>query len=80
MIIFGSSPQDAIAIQSMKKSLSCRFTKSLCLQLNSRSIELLIDDFDIAIGPSALSHDCHVLTANLKHFQRVHGLATSVWW
>ncbi len=41
---------------------------------------MLIDDFDIAIGAIALSHECHVLTANLKHFQRIQGLAASSWW
>ncbi len=41
---------------------------------------MLIDDFDIAISAIALSHECQVLTANLKHFERVQGLAASSWW
>lgn len=40
---------------------------------------LLIDDFDIAISAIAISHSCSVLTANLKHFQRVKGLDSHHW-
>ncbi len=39
----------------------------------------LIDDFDIAIAAIALSHRCGVLTANLKHFQRIERLESRSW-
>ena len=35
---------------------------------------LLIDDFDIAISAIAMSHDCSVVTANVRHFRRVENL------
>jgi predicted nucleic acid-binding protein len=38
-----------------------------------------IDDFDIAIAAIAISHKCGVLTANLKHFERIRGLETISW-
>jgi tRNA(fMet)-specific endonuclease VapC len=40
---------------------------------------LIIDDFDIAIAAIAMSHQCGVLTANLKHFQRIRNLETISW-
>jgi predicted nucleic acid-binding protein len=39
----------------------------------------IIDDFDIAIGAIAISHNCGVLTANLKHFDRIKDLETLCW-
>ena len=39
----------------------------------------MIDDFDIAIAAIAVSHKCGVLTANLKHFERIRGLETKGW-
>ena len=38
-----------------------------------------VDDFDIAIGAIALSHDAEVVTANLPHFSRFEGLACRHW-
>jgi tRNA(fMet)-specific endonuclease VapC len=38
-----------------------------------------VDDFDIAIGAIALSHDAEVVTANLPHFSRLKGLACRHW-
>jgi tRNA(fMet)-specific endonuclease VapC len=38
-----------------------------------------IDDFDVAIAAIALGHGAEVLTANLTHFRRVHGLASRHW-
>ena len=38
-----------------------------------------VDDFDIAIGAIALSHDAEVVTANLPHFGRFEGLACRHW-
>ena len=38
-----------------------------------------VDDFDIAIGAIALSHDAEVVTANLAHFGRFTGLACRHW-
>lgn len=38
-----------------------------------------VDDFDIAIGAIALSHDAGVVTANLPHFSRFGGLACRHW-
>ena len=35
-----------------------------------------IDDFDIAIAAIAMSHKCGVITANLKHFERIKNLET----
>ncbi len=34
----------------------------------------LIPDFDILIGATALRHDLTVLTYNLRHLRRIHGL------
>ena len=39
----------------------------------------IIDDFDIAIAAIAISHKCGVLTANLRHFERIKGLETKCW-
>ena len=39
----------------------------------------LIDDFDIAIAAIALSHQCTILTANLKHFSRITELQSAHW-
>jgi tRNA(fMet)-specific endonuclease VapC len=39
----------------------------------------IIDDFDIAIAAIAISHNCGVLTANLKHFKRIKDLKTLSW-
>lgn len=39
----------------------------------------IIDDFDIAIAAIAMSHNCGVLTANLKHFERIKDLETVGW-
>ncbi len=39
----------------------------------------LIDDFDMAIAAIALSHDCGVITANLRHFQRIKSLECTNW-
>jgi len=38
-----------------------------------------VDDFDIAIGAIALSHDAEVVTANLPHFSRFERLACRHW-
>ena len=38
-----------------------------------------IDDFDIAIAAIAMSHKCGVITANLKHFDRIKYLETKTW-
>ena len=39
----------------------------------------LIDDFDMAIAAIARSHDCGVITANLRHFQRIKSLECTNW-
>ena len=39
----------------------------------------LIDDFDIAIAAIAMSHKCGVLSANLKHFERIKDLEIKSW-
>ena len=39
----------------------------------------IIDDFDIAIAAIAISHKCAVLTANLKHFERIRDLKSISW-
>jgi len=39
----------------------------------------LIDDFDIAIAAIAVAHNCAVITANLKHFQRINNLESQSW-
>ena len=39
----------------------------------------MIDDFDIAIAAIAISHKCGVLTANIKHFERIKNLETLGW-
>lgn len=38
-----------------------------------------IDDFDIAIAAIAMSHKCGVITANLKHFERIKDLESKSW-
>ena len=38
-----------------------------------------IDDFDIAIAAVAMSHKCGVITANLKHFERIQNLKIKSW-
>jgi tRNA(fMet)-specific endonuclease VapC len=38
-----------------------------------------VDDFDIAIGAIASSHDAELVTANLPHFSRFEGLACRHW-
>lgn len=38
-----------------------------------------IDDFDIAIAAIAMSHKCGVITANLKHFERIKDLGSKSW-
>jgi predicted nucleic acid-binding protein len=38
-----------------------------------------IDDFDIAIAAIAMSHKCGVITANLKHFERIKDLECKSW-
>ncbi len=39
----------------------------------------IFDDFDIAIAAIAMSHECGVITANLKHFERIKDLETICW-
>ncbi|OIP31389.1 MAG: hypothetical protein COW04_09830 [Deltaproteobacteria bacterium CG12_big_fil_rev_8_21_14_0_65_43_10] len=39
----------------------------------------LIDDFDIAIAAIAMAHKCHVITANISHFQRIKKLESKSW-
>ena len=39
----------------------------------------IIDDFDIAIAAIAMSHQCGVLTANLKHFERIKDIDLKSW-
>ena len=38
-----------------------------------------VDDFDIATGAIALSHDAEVVTADLPHFAHFEGLACRHW-
>jgi len=40
---------------------------------------LLIDDFDIMIGISALKSGCIMVTDNVKHFSRINGLKIENW-
>ena len=40
---------------------------------------MIIDDFDIAIAAIAMSHNCGVITANFKHFERIKDLETISW-
>jgi predicted nucleic acid-binding protein len=39
----------------------------------------MIDDFDIATAAIAISHKCGVITANLKHFERIRDLESIGW-
>ena len=39
----------------------------------------IIDDFDIAIAAIAMSHECGVLTVNLKHFERIKDIDIKSW-
>lgn len=45
--------------------------------LNSKG--LLIDDFDLLIGATALTHDLIMVTDNLKHFSRIPGIKIENW-
>ena len=38
-----------------------------------------LEDFDVAIAAHALVHDATLVTSNLKHMQRVPGLAIADW-
>jgi len=40
---------------------------------------LLMDDFDILIAAHALTHQCTLVTNNVRHFQRIPGLAVENW-
>ena len=40
---------------------------------------LLIDDFDIAIGAIAITHDCSVVTSNVDHFKKIRDLESQYW-
>lgn len=40
---------------------------------------LLVDDFDLLIGCTAISGDMTLVTDNLKHFDRIQGLKIENW-
>jgi tRNA(fMet)-specific endonuclease VapC len=38
-----------------------------------------VDDFDVAIAAHAVAFDATLVTENLRHFQRIHGLSVESW-
>lgn len=40
---------------------------------------LLIDNFDLLIGTTAVAHDCILVTDNVKHLRRVPGVKLENW-
>lgn len=50
----------------------------LLADLEARGASIGIED--VLIGATALVHDLVVVTRNLKHFDRIDGLAVESWW
>jgi len=44
-----------------------------------KKANLLIDDFDLLIGSSAISNDLVMVTDNVKHIERLNGIAIENW-
>ena len=44
-----------------------------------KSKGILIDDFDILIGSTAIKHDLIMVTENIKHFSRLPGISVENW-
>lgn len=44
-----------------------------------RKAGILIDDFDLLIGSTAVSHDMIMVTNNLSHFERIEGINIEDW-
>lgn len=40
---------------------------------------LLIDDFDLLIGATAIKHQLTLVTDNVRHLERIHGLTLENW-
>lgn len=49
------------------------------LQSTLRSQGLLIDDFDLLIGASAVANDLILVTENVKHLERIPHLKIENW-
>jgi tRNA(fMet)-specific endonuclease VapC len=39
----------------------------------------ILDDFDILIAATAIQYECVLVTNNIKHFERIDGLAIENW-
>jgi len=65
-----------IAVLAWTPDASRRFGK---IKFDLASRGELIDDFDIAIAAIAMSHQCGVITANVRHFSRVDRLQILSW-
>lgn len=46
---------------------------------NLRQRGLLIPPMDLLIAASELEHDCSLITANIRHFENIHGLTCENW-
>jgi tRNA(fMet)-specific endonuclease VapC len=44
------------------------------LRAEQRKIGVIIDNFDLLIGSTALIHDLMILTDNVKHFEKIKGI------
>ena len=44
-----------------------------------KSKGILIDDFDILIGSTAIKHDLIMVTENIKHLSRLPGISVENW-
>lgn len=46
---------------------------------NLRQRGLLIPPMDLLIAASAIEHDYNLITANIRHFENIHGLTCENW-
>lgn len=46
---------------------------------DDRTADAIIDDMDVLIAATALSHSLALLTNNEKHFERIPGLSVENW-
>ena len=44
------------------------------LRAEQRKLGVIIDNFDLLIGSTALVHNLTILTDNIKHFQKIKGI------
>lgn len=44
-----------------------------------RKLGLVVDDFDLLIGATAVTHELVMVTNNSKHYERVNGIQLEDW-